>query len=85
MKEEKRRDADGPGLSTGGEDKKPRRNFKEKLWLERLWERKLWLERLWEETTTQRRGFWAKMKDPVVAFAPRGSPRLPGPTKGSWA
>ena len=42
-------------------------------------------EAVGEETTTQRRGFWAKMKDPVVAFAPRGSPRLPGPTKGSWA
>ena len=38
----------GPVWKPGAGDKKPRRNFKEKLWLERLWERKLWLERWWE-------------------------------------
>ena len=45
---EKLRASTGRFEAQGRGGKKPRRNFKEKLWLERLWERKLWLERWWE-------------------------------------
>ena len=43
---EKSSPSKGPVEARGGEETK--KKFKEKLWLERLWERTLWLERLWE-------------------------------------
>ena len=48
MKGAKSSPSKGRVEAPGGEGEETKKKFKEKLWLERLWERKLWLERWWE-------------------------------------
>ena len=48
-----------------GWGKETEKKFKEKLWLERLWERTLWLERWWER----------KQRPNAEAFGQKGEKR----------